>query len=142
MEVLIGADARDEVTSLTHRWKPVVYRNFANKTTLTGKRLGVVRDFMIEATIADRDSIRIANAALADLKRLGARLVDPVDFHAAIAEVMAAYEPSFFSQVFPEAIPAGTQPVDSLVRFASDPKALAGGVRGVNLRMIAGQRRG
>src|SRR4051812_29161981 len=108
MEVLIGADARDEVTSLTHRWKPVVYRNFANKTTLTGKRLGVVRDFMIEATIADRDSIRIANAALADLKRLGARIVDPVDFHAAIAEVMAAYEPSFFSQVFPEAIPAGT----------------------------------
>jgi Asp-tRNA(Asn)/Glu-tRNA(Gln) amidotransferase A subunit family amidase len=142
MEVLIGADARDEVTSLTHRWKPVVYRNFANKTTLTGKRLGVVRDFMIEATIADRDSIRIANAALADLKRLGARLVDPVDFHAAIAEVMAAYEPSFFSQVFPEAIPAGTQPVDSLVRFASDPRALPGGVRGVNLRMIAGQRRG
>jgi amidase len=142
MEILVGADPRDEVTSVTHKWKLVAYRNYANKTTLAGKRLGVVRDFMIEATIADRDNIRVANAALAQMKRLGATIVDPVDFHGAIAEIMTAYEPGFFAQVFPEAIPAGTKPIDRLVTFANDPKALPGGVRGVNLRMIAGQRRG
>jgi len=37
---------------------------------------------------------------------LGATLVDPVDFSGAIAEIMTAYEPSFFTQTFPAAIPA------------------------------------
>jgi amidase len=142
LEVVAGADPRDEVTAVAHGLKPIPYRNSATKTSLAGKRLGVVRDFMIEATIADRDSIRVASDALAELKQLGATIVDPVDFHAAIAEVLAAYEPSFFTKVFPEAIPAGAKPMDRLVAFASDPKALPGGVRGVNLRMLAGQRRG
>ena len=78
------------------------------RRSLAGKRLGVVRDFMIEATIADRENIRIANEALADMKSLGATLVDPVDFSGAIAEIMTAYEPSFFTQTFPVAIPVGT----------------------------------
>jgi hypothetical protein len=65
-----------------------------------------------------------------------------VDFHGAIAEIMSAYEPSFFARTFPEAIPAGTSPIDRMVTIASDPKSLPGGVRGVNLRMIAGQPRG
>ena len=55
---------------------------------------------------------------------------------------MTAYEPSFFTQTFPEAIPAGTKPIDRMVTIASDPKSLPGGVRGVNLRMIAGPPRG
>ncbi|HWN50023.1 MAG TPA: amidase [Xanthobacteraceae bacterium] len=142
LEVVAGPDPRDEVTAVAHSMKPVPYRDFASKTSLAGKRLGVVRDFMIEATIADRDNIRVATDALAEMKQLGATVVDPVDFHSAIAEVMAAYEPSFFALVFPEAIPAGTKPIDRLVTFANDPKALRGGVRGVNLRMIAGQPRG
>ena len=97
---------------------------------------------MIEATIADRDSIRVANEALEEIKRLGATLVDPVDFNGAIAEIMAAYEPGFFVQNFPNSIPAGTKPIDRMVTIASDPKTLPSGARGVNLRMIAGQRRG
>ena len=142
LEVVAGADLRDEVTAVAHRLQPVSYRDFTNRTSLAGKRLGVVRDFMIEATIADRDSIRVAVEALAEMKQLGATIIDPVDFHASIAEVMAAYEPSFFTHIFPEAIAAGSKPIDRLVEFASDPKILPGGMRGVNLRMIAGQQRG
>jgi amidase len=142
LEVFAGADPRDEVTSVAYGLKPVDYQQHAGRTSLSGRRLGVVRDFMIEATLADRDSIRVANETLAEIKQLGATLVDPLDFHTAIAEVMTAYEPSFFTQVFPEALPAGSKPIDRLVAFASDPKALPGGARGVNLRMIAGQRRG
>src|SRR5580700_3813626 len=142
LEVVAGEDPRDEVTALAHGVKPVAYQSYANRKSLAGRRLGVVRDFMIEGTIADRDSIRVADAALDEMKRLGATLVDPVDFGGAIADVMTAYEPSFFTQVFPAAIPAGTKPIDRMVTIASDPKALPGGVRGVNLRMIAGQARG
>jgi Asp-tRNA(Asn)/Glu-tRNA(Gln) amidotransferase A subunit family amidase len=97
---------------------------------------------MIEATIADRENIRIGNEALADMKSLGATLVDPVDFSGAIATIMTAYEPNFFTQTFPAAIPAGAKPIDHLAAIAGDPKTLPRGARGVNLRMIAGQQRG
>jgi amidase len=142
LEVIAGDDPRDDVTAVAHGMKPVAYQNYASRKSLVGKRLGVVRDFMIEATIADRDSIRVANQALEEMKRLGAILVDPVDFHGAIAEIMSAYEPSFFTQTFPEAIPAGIRPIDRMVTIASDPNSLPSGLRGVNLRMIAGQPRG
>jgi amidase len=142
LEVIAGADFRDDVTTLAHGMKPVAYSAFAGRTSLAGKRLGVVRDFMIEATVADRDSIRVANQALDEMKHLGATLVDPVDFHDTIVQIMAAYEPSFFTQTFPEAIPAGVKPIDRMAAIASNPKAVPGGVRGVNLRMIAGQARG
>jgi Asp-tRNA(Asn)/Glu-tRNA(Gln) amidotransferase A subunit family amidase len=142
LEVIAGADPHDEVTAIAHGRKPVAYQDYTGRTSLAGKRLGVVRDFMIEATLADRDSIRVANDALVEMKRLGAIIVDPVDFHVAIAEIMTAYEPGFFAQTFPEGIPAGSNPIDHIVTIASGPKALASGVRGVNLRMIAGPPRG
>ena len=142
LEVVVGVDPRDHVTAPAHGRKPVVYRNHANKKSLAGKRLGVVREFMIEATLADRDSIRLANQAIADLKRLGATIVDPLNFDGAIAEIMSSYEPSFFTQTFKEGIPAGTDPIDRMLSITTDPKTLPTGARGVNLRMIAGQRRG
>jgi Asp-tRNA(Asn)/Glu-tRNA(Gln) amidotransferase A subunit family amidase len=139
LEALAGDDPRDAITAVAHGRQPVVYSNYTGRHSLAGKRLGVVRDFMIEATIADRENIRIGNEALADMKSLGATLVDPVDFRGAIAEIMTAYEPSFFTQTFPAAIPAGAKPIDHLAAIASDPKLLPGGARGVNLRMLAAQ---
>src|SRR5437870_7276361 len=59
LEVIAGADARDEVTAVAHGRKPVAYQDYAGRTSLAGKRLGVVRDFMIEGTLADRDNIRV-----------------------------------------------------------------------------------
>jgi amidase len=139
LEALTGDDPRDVITAVAHGRRPVVYSNHTARHSLAGKRLGVVRDFMIEATIADRENVRIGNEALADMKSLGATLVDPVDFSGAIAEIMTAYEPSFFTRTFPAAIPAGVKPIDHLAAIASDPKLLPGGARGVNLRMLAAQ---
>ena len=120
---------------------PVDYASYTGRKSLAGKRLGVVRD-LIEGTLADRDSVRIGNEALADMKQLGATVIDPVDFSAAIAEIMTAYEPSLVTQTFPVAIPAGVRPIGRLAAIAADPKLLPVGVRGVNLRMLAGQSRG
>jgi len=142
LEVIAGEDPRDNVTAVAHGMKPVAYLASANRKSLAGRRLGVVRDFMIEATLADRDSIRVANQALEEAKRLGATLVDPVDFGGAIAEIMTAYEPSFLTQNFPAAFPAGTNPIDRMATMAGDPKTLPVGVRGINLRMISVQPRG
>jgi Amidase len=74
LEVIVGEDPRDDVTPVAHGTKPVAYQNYASRKSLAGKRFGVVSDFMIEATIADRDSIRAANQALEEMKRLGATL--------------------------------------------------------------------
>src|SRR6195256_358101 len=137
LEVLTGDDPRDAITAIAHGRQPVAYSHSTGRRSLAGKRLGVVRDFMIEATIADRENIRIGNEALADMKSLGATLVDPVDFSGAIAEIMTAYEPNFFTQTFPAAIPAGAKPIDHLAAIAANPKMLPGGARGVNLRMLA-----
>jgi Asp-tRNA(Asn)/Glu-tRNA(Gln) amidotransferase A subunit family amidase len=137
LEVLTGDDPRDVITAVAHGRSPVAYSMHTGRKSLAGKRLGVVRDFMIEATIADRENIRIGSEALADMKSLGATLVDPVDFSGAIAQIMTAYEPSFFTQSFPGAIPAGARPIDRLAAIAADPKLLPGGARGVNLRMLA-----
>src|SRR5262252_2245485 len=137
LEVLTGDDPRDAITAIAHGRQPVAYSHFSGRKSLAGRRLGVVRDFMIEATIADRENVRIGNDALAEMKSLGAVLVDPVDFSGAIAEIMTAYEPSFFTQTFPAAIPAGAKPIDRLAAIASDPKLLPVGPRGVNLRMLA-----
>jgi amidase len=139
--VVAGTDPRDAATAVAYGRPAVDYQAHTGKTSLAGKRLGVVRDFMIEATLADRDSIRVANLALDEMKELGATLVE-VDFNAAIAETMAAYEPSFFTQSFPQAGGAGAKPIDRMVTIASDPKTLPTGARGANLRMIAGVRRG
>jgi amidase len=137
LEVLTGDDPRDAITAIAHGRPPIVYSRYTGRRSLAGKRLGVVRDFMIEATIADRENIRIGNEALADMKGLGATLVDPVDFSRAIAEIMTAYEPNFFTQTFPVAPLAGTKPIDHLAAIAGNPKMLPGGARGVNLRMLA-----
>ena len=139
LEVLTGDDPRDAITAVAHGRQPVAYSNYIGRHSLAGKRLGVVRDFMIEATIADHENIRIGNEALADMHSLGATLVDPVDFSGAIAEIMTAYEPSFFTETFRAPIPPGAKPIDHLAAIASDPKLLPAGARGVSLRMIAAQ---
>lgn len=139
LEVLTGDDPRDAITAIAHGRPKVAYSQSTGRSSLAGKRLGVVRDFMIEASLADRDNIRVGNEALTDMKNLGATLVDPVDFGRAIAEIMTAYEPSFFAQTFPSAIPGGAKPIDRLAAIASDPGLLPTGARGVNLRMLAAQ---
>ena len=127
---------------MTYGKKPVSYRNYANKKSLAGKRLGVVREFMVEATLADRDSIRVANEAIAEMKKLGATIVDPVNVQAVIADLVPYLEPSILTQSFPSSTPSGAKPIDQAVLIAADPKLLPGGPRGVNLRMLAAQRRG
>lgn len=142
LEAVTGYDGRDHITSAAYGKKPVAYRNHANKKSLAGKRIGVVRDFMVEASLADRDGMRVATEAIADLKRLGATVVDPLDFHSVIADLVPYLEPSVLTQSFPAATPPGTRPIDHAVAIAADPKLLPGGPRGVNLRMLAAQRRG
>lgn len=142
MEVIAGYDQKDQITTPTYNRAVVAYNRHANKKSLTGKRLGVVRELMAEATWADRDSVRVANEAIADLRRLGATIVDPANFDGAIAELVPYLEPSLITQGFKSLVPEGVNPIDHAVAIAANPMLMPGGARGVNLRVVAGPRRG
>ena len=142
LETLAGYDPKDAITAATTEPR-VSYRRFANEKSLAGKRLGVLRDLMIEVTLADRDSIRVGNEAIAEMKKAGATIIDPVNVQDAIAELVPYLEPSFlpknFPSVFPKALP---EPIDHIVTMFFDHALFPSGLRGANLRMLAAQRRG
>lgn len=141
LETLAGYDPKDPVTAAISA-PAVRYGRSANERSLSGKRLGVLRDLMIEATLADRDSIRVANEAIADMKKLGATIIDPVNVDDAIAELVPYIEPSLITKNFAAALPKDTDPIDRAVALYFDHKLFPMGARGANLRMIASQRRG
>ena len=142
LETLAGYDPKDQITTVATGQK-FAYAGSANNKNLAGKRVGILRDLMIEATLADRDSIRVANEAIADMKKLGATIIDPLNVQDVIAELVPYLEPSLLAKNFPSAFPTPPpDPIDHTVSMFFDHKLFPSGVRGANLRMVAAQRRG
>ena len=142
LEVLAGYDPKDPVTAACAALPKVAYARFAQQKSLADKRIGVLRDLMIEASRADRDSIRVANEAIADMKKAGAVIVDPVDVQKVIADLVPYLEPGLLPNNFPAVFPKSRDPIDHIVSMAFDHNLVPAGVRGVNLRMLAAQPRG
>ena len=120
----------------------VEYSRFTIRKSVAGKRIGVLRDLMIEASRADRDSIRVADEAIADMKEAGAVIVDPVNVDKVIADLVPYLEPGLLAKNFASALPKSAEPIDHVVAMAFDHDLVPTGARGVNLRMLAAQPRG
>ena len=76
LSALAGADPDDAVTKNPVTIGPLDYTRFLVANGLQGARIGIVRQRLIGySPIADR----LVEAAIADLKRLGAVIVDPAD---------------------------------------------------------------
>src|SRR5688572_20813362 len=58
LDVLAGYDAKDPVTAACAARPKISHARHTGGKSLRGKRLGVLRDLMIEASRADRDNIR------------------------------------------------------------------------------------
>lgn len=142
LEVLAGYDPDDPVTAACATRARVPYTRFTTGKTLRGKRLGVLRDLMIEASLADRDSIRVANEAIAEMQHAGAVIIDPVDVDKVIADLLPYLEPGWLARNFPAAFPETVKPIDRIVDMAFHRQLVPRGARGVNLRMLAAQPRG
>jgi Asp-tRNA(Asn)/Glu-tRNA(Gln) amidotransferase A subunit family amidase len=142
LEVLAGYDPKDPVTAACAAQPKISYARFASGKSLRGKRFGVLRDLMIEATLADRDHIRVANEAIADMKKAGAIIVDPVNVDKVIADLVPYLESGWLARNCPGAFPESTKPIDHIVSMAFDHALVPSGPRGVNLRMLAAQPRG
>ena len=142
LEVLAGYDPKDPITASSAARPKVVYSRSAAAQSLRGKRLGVLRDLMIEASLADRDNIRVASEAIADMKKAGAVIFDPVNVDKAIADLIPYLEPGWLARNFPSAFPQSARPIEQIVSMAFDHSRVPSGARGVNLRMLAAQPRG
>ena len=142
LETLAGYDPKDPITAACAALPKVAYSRFTIRKSFAGKRIGVLRDLMIEASLADRDSIRVANEAIAHMKKAGAVIVDPVNVDKVIADLLPYLEPGLLAKNFPFALPKFTEPIDHIVAMAFDHNLLPSGARGVNLRMLAAQPRG
>jgi Asp-tRNA(Asn)/Glu-tRNA(Gln) amidotransferase A subunit family amidase len=142
LEVLAGYDVKDPVTAACAARPKLSYARHAGGKSLRGKRLGVLRDLMIEASLADRENIRVANQAIAAMKKAGATIVDPVNVDKTIADLVPYFEPGWLNKNFPAAFPESAKPIDRIVAMALDHSLIPSGARGVNLRMLAAQPRG
>jgi Asp-tRNA(Asn)/Glu-tRNA(Gln) amidotransferase A subunit family amidase len=142
LEVLAGYDPKDPVTAAGAGRAKISYARHAGGKSLRGKRLGVLRDLMIEASLADRENIRVANEAIAAMKKAGATIVDSVNVDKTIADLVPYLEPGWLKKNFPSAFPDSAKPIDRIVSMAFDNSLVPSGARGVNLRMLAAQPRG
>jgi len=139
LAAVAGYDPRDPATAASDGQVPSrPYPDNADMASLRGVRLGVVREFMKPHTEADEDSVALAEAALRDLAKAGATLVDPgaggALFHDALAEILPALDAPTLAAVFAEAFPPGTDLVEKSVAIAGKAGKL---LPELTLRVIA-----
>ena len=80
LDVIAGYDPKDELTAFNLGRTPAAsYESLTDTKRLDGIRIGVVREYMHKQlfTKADEQTIDIVSAAVGDLKKLGATIVDP-----------------------------------------------------------------
>lgn len=75
LSVLTGVDPRDRATSANEGRVESDYTRFLDANGLSGKRLGVARQLFGFHSGVDR----VMEAAIAEMKRLGAEVIDPVE---------------------------------------------------------------
>jgi len=128
-----GYDPKDELTVFSVGRKPQQpYAASANATRLDGLRIGVLREYMRPSllTKADEESIAIVDRAIAQLRTLGAVIVDPGAEGELFAPCLTRYAPellnSAFARQYPQLFPTesaarGSDQIASLLDLHVDP---------------------
>ncbi|HJZ78419.1 MAG TPA: amidase [Vicinamibacterales bacterium] len=108
-----GYDPKDELTVTSIGRKPArSYESFAGTRRLDGVRIGVLREYMSRKLFskADEESIDLIERAIADVRELGATIVDPGPESELFKDCLAHYTPelmnSGFARQFPQLFPA------------------------------------
>jgi Asp-tRNA(Asn)/Glu-tRNA(Gln) amidotransferase A subunit family amidase len=121
LDAYAGYDPKDEMTAHSVGRKPSQpYASSANARRLDGVRIGVVREYMRRSlvTMADEESIGLVERAIADLRSLGAVIVDPGPEGELFTRCISRYAPELLNSAFVRQYPQ---------LFPSDATAAAGG---------------
>ena len=139
LQVIAGYDPSDPLTAFAAgRLPKEPYQTFAHPKSLQGMRIGVVREYMNKKlfTKADEESIDLVNQAVADLKTLGATIVDPGETGELFTKYIRALEPMLLNAAYakqhPELFPVDAEgkPVGdhiaTLIDLVMDPSKAPG----------------
>lgn len=109
LTVIAGYDPKDAVTAFSiGRMPSQPYESFAAPGRLDGVRIGVLREYMNKDlfTAADYETIDVVDAAIEDLRELGATIVDPGPTGALFQDCIDQYVPVIDSKPFMAQFPA------------------------------------
>jgi Asp-tRNA(Asn)/Glu-tRNA(Gln) amidotransferase A subunit family amidase len=149
LDVIAGYDRRDEMTVFSiGRTPSKPYASFAATRRLDGVRIGVVREYISKETFskADEQSIDLVERAIADVRKLGATIVDPGPEGALFQSCIARYAPELLNSAFARQYPqlfatnnAGQPASDhtaTLLDLRADPSKVP---QNLSLRNLGGQ---
>jgi amidase len=147
LTVIAGYDPQDELTAFgVGRMPDKPYESFTHEKSLKGVRIGVVREYMDPKVFSGplyATNIELVNRAIADLKKLGATIVEPPPeglFTAYIKRYLPLVQNASWTKSAPELFPvdAAGKPtrdhVSTLIDLAMDPSQVPGTI---TLRDIA-----
>ena len=141
LDVIAGYDPKDPLTVFgAGRKPPKPYASFAGMP-LAGIRIGVIREYMSKKlfSAADEESIDLVEHAIADVRKLGATVIDPGPEGALFQGCIASYAPGLLNSAllqYRNLFPAD-KPVDlitSLLDMRFDPAQVPAGL---GLRSLA-----
>jgi amidase len=148
LDVIAGYDPKDDMTVLSVGRRPSrPYASFAAAQRLDGLRIGVVREYLNKTLFskADEQSIDLVERAIADLRKLGATVIDPGPagslFQTCVAKSAPRLLNASFTRQFREVFPfddAGQPSGDhiaKLLELAADPSRVP---EGLSLRSLGG----
>jgi len=148
LDVIAGYDPKDDMTVLSVGRRPSrPYASFATAQRLDGLRIGVVREYLNKTLFskADEQSIDLVERAIADLRKLGAIVIDPGPagslFQTCVAKSAPRLLNASFTRQFREVFPfddAGQPSGDhiaKLLELAADPSRVP---EGLSLRSLGG----
>jgi Asp-tRNA(Asn)/Glu-tRNA(Gln) amidotransferase A subunit family amidase len=147
LSVIAGYDPQDELTAFSvGRTPDKPYESFTHEKSLQGVRIGVVREYMDPKVFSGplyAANIELVNKAIADLKKLGATIVEPPPeglFTAYIKRYLPQLRNAAYTKSAPDLFPvdASGKPthdhVGTLIDLAMDPSKVPGTI---TLRDIA-----
>jgi Asp-tRNA(Asn)/Glu-tRNA(Gln) amidotransferase A subunit family amidase len=148
LDVIAGYDPKDDMTVLSVGRTPSrPYVSFANAQRLDGLRIGVVREYLNKKLFskADEQSIDLVERAIADLRKLGATVVDPGPegslFQACVVRSAPRLLNASFTRQYRQAFPsddagqASGDHIALLLQLAADPSRVP---EGLSLRSLGG----
>jgi amidase len=100
LDAYAGFDEKDELTAFSRGRTPA--KSFARyeRKRLDGMRIGVIREYMDDFTVADVESIDLVEDSVRTMKRLGATIVDPGPGGKLFQSCVDKYAPKWLNQQF------------------------------------------
>jgi amidase len=146
LDVIAGWDPKDELTAFSIGRTPAKpYASAAVAGSLNGVRIGIVREYMDKKLFAkaDEESIDIVERAIADVRKLGATLVDPGPGGSLFQACLNRYVPQWYNAAFAAQRPAlfnsPAEQIATLLDLGANPSKVPEGLSIRNFGVLPAQ---